>query len=154
MVHPNDGLRPQINLPVLLLHSRKMKGYTLHHTTALPLHALTVSLPIQYNTRLNRFTILSFIWEIQWENSRVNPIPWVRKTVGQHTSEKNFSGALPLNPHFSRALPSIPRVSGALPTNPHVSGVFPPNPLFRGAARNLKEGGMSVQYTWVTNRTE
>ena len=33
-----------------------------------------------------------------WENSRVNPIPWVRNTVGQHTSQKKISGAPPPNP--------------------------------------------------------
>ena len=32
-------------------------------------------------------TMLSFIAEIPWENTMVNPIPWVRKTVGQHTSQ-------------------------------------------------------------------
>ena len=48
---------------------------------------------LQYNTILSHFTMLSFIGEIQWENSRVNPIPWVCKTVGQHISQKKFFGA-------------------------------------------------------------
>ena len=42
--------------------------------------------------------MLYFIGEIQWENSRVNPIPWIRKTVGQHISPKKFSVAPPPNP--------------------------------------------------------
>ena len=50
--------------------------------------------------------MLSFIREIQWENSGVNPIPWVQKN--------------------------------GWPT--HI-----PNP---------KAGGMSVQYTWGTNKIE
>ena len=42
--------------------------------------------------------MIYFIGEIPWENTTASPIPWVRKTVGQHTSQKNFSGAPPLNP--------------------------------------------------------
>ena len=42
--------------------------------------------------------MLYFIGEIQWENSKVNPIPWVRNTVGEHTSQKKFLGAPPPNP--------------------------------------------------------
>ena len=70
------------------------------HPAAKPLHFLFMlshSL-FQYNTILSHFTMLSFIGEIQWENPRVNPIPWVCKTVGQHTSQKKFSGAPPPNP--------------------------------------------------------
>ena len=67
-----------------------------------PLHFLfTLSQSLfQYNTipYIVAFTMLSFIGEIQWENSRVNLIPWVRKTVGQHTSQKNFSGVPPPKP--------------------------------------------------------
>ena len=33
MVHPNNGLCPQRNLPVLLLQSKKMKGYALQQNT-------------------------------------------------------------------------------------------------------------------------
>ena len=46
MVHPNDGLRPQRNLLVLLLHSRKMKGYTLQQnrcTSSSHSHSLSSS---------------------------------------------------------------------------------------------------------------
>ena len=67
----------------------------------IPLHFLfTLSQSLfQYNTIPYLVVLmLSFIGEIQWENSRVNPIPWVRKTIGQHTSQKNFSGAPPPNP--------------------------------------------------------
>ena len=72
------------------------------HPAAKSLHflfKLSQSL-FQYNTNtiLSRFTMLSFIGEIQWENPMVNPIPWVHKTIGQHTSQKKFLGALPLNP--------------------------------------------------------
>ena len=71
-------------------------------TTALLLHALTVSLPIQYNTIPSWFTMLSFIGEIQWKNSRVNPIPWVRtprqgervyNTPGLQTQLNNISAS-------------------------------------------------------------
>ena len=81
-----------------------MKGYTMQKTVALPLHALTVSLPIQYNSIHSRVKMLYFI----------GGVPWVRNTVGQHTSQKNFLGVLPLNP------------------------------LCWGAALNPKVGGMSV----------
>ena len=37
--------------------------------------------------------MLSFIGEIPWENTMVNPIPWVRKTVDQHIPKK-----IPPNP--------------------------------------------------------
>ena len=63
---------------------------------AKPLHfLLTLSRSLSHNHRdclqchnaiHSHVTMLSFIREIQWENSRVNPIPWVRNTVGQHTS--------------------------------------------------------------------
>ena len=33
-----------------------------------------------------------------WENTTVSPIPWVHKTVGQDTSQKNFFGTPPPNP--------------------------------------------------------
>ena len=55
---------------------------TCSKTAALPLHALTVSLLIQNNTTHSRVTMLSFIGEIPWENTTVNPLPWVRKHLG------------------------------------------------------------------------
>ena len=43
--------------------------------------------------------MLSFIGEIPWENTTVNPIPWVHKTVCQHKYQKKIlGGAPPLNP--------------------------------------------------------
>ena len=52
---------------------------------------------IQYHTQLY-YNAFSFIGEIPWENTTVNPISWARKTIRQQTSQKNFSGALPQNP--------------------------------------------------------
>ena len=101
-------------------------------TATLPLHALTVSLPIQYNTILSHFTMLSFIGEIQWENSRVNPIPWVRNTVGRHTSQIFFSRAPPPNPYFlGGAAPEPPWLEGAIPECPWLEGIAP-EPQGRG----------------------
>ena len=111
MVHPNDGLHPQRNFPILLLQSRKMKGYTLqknYYTSSSRSHNLS-SNTIQYHTILNHFTMLSFIGKIQWKNSRVNPIPWVYNTVGQHTSQKkNSRGIRPQTPRQGEWLYSTP----------------------------------------------
>ena len=64
------------------------------HLAAKPLHflfTLSQSLfqynTIQYNTIHSRVTMFSFIGEIPWENTTVNPIPWVCKIVGQQTSQ-------------------------------------------------------------------
>ena len=101
-------------LPILLLQSKKMKGYTLQQTIALPLHSLTVYLPIQYNTIHSHVTMLSFIGEIPWENATVNPIPWVCKTVGQHTSQNFFSRAPPWTPSQGEWVYSTPGVQTQL----------------------------------------
>ena len=62
-----------------------------------------------YNAIHSPVTMLSFIREkIPWENTMVNLIPWVRIIVGQHTSQKKFSGAPPPNPRFSGVLPLNP----------------------------------------------
>ena len=61
-------------------------------TAALPLHTLTVSLPIQYNTISIWFTMLCFIGEIPWENTTVKSIQWVLKTISQHTSQTPRKG--------------------------------------------------------------
>ena len=79
--------------------------------TAIPLHflfMLSQSLTesqrlftmLQYNKKpyTDVLQLFSFIGEIPWENTTINPIPWVHKTIGQHTSQKKFSGAPPLNP--------------------------------------------------------
>ena len=44
---------------------------------------------LQYNTipYTTVLQCLSFIGEIPWENTTVNPIPWVYKNVGQKTSK-------------------------------------------------------------------
>ena len=53
-----------------------------------------------YNTIHNHFKMLSFIGEIPWENTTVNPIPWVHKvrervysTFGVQTRLNNISGS-------------------------------------------------------------
>ena len=71
------------------------------------LFMLSQSLPqrlftIQNNTIHSIVTMLSFIAEIPWENTTVNPIPWVHKTVGQQTSQKKF--------YFSFESRSLPRM--------------------------------------------
>ena len=62
------------------------------HPAAKPVHFLfTLSQSLfQYKTipYIVMSPMLSFIGEIPWENTMVNPIPWVRKTVGQHTSPR------------------------------------------------------------------
>ena len=92
MVHPKLGLRPHINCQSFYYCLERWRDTTYSNTVALPLHALTVSLTqsqrlftIKNNTIHSRVTILSFIGEIPWENNTVNPIPWVRKAVGQHS---------------------------------------------------------------------
>ena len=93
MVHPNDGIRPQRNFHSFYYSPERWRDIAYRKTTALPLHTLIVSptqshglFTIQNNTIHNRVTMIYFIEEIPWENTTVNPTPWVRKTVGQHTS--------------------------------------------------------------------
>ena len=91
-----------------LLPSIKIQGYNLQqyrYTSSSCSHGLSHTIieifyyaTIQYNTIISCFTMISFIGEIQWENSRVNPIPWVCNTVRQHTSQKHFLGAPSSNP--------------------------------------------------------
>ena len=87
---------------------------------ALPLHALTVSLTqskrlftmLQYNT-IPYPAVLQcfyFIGEIPWENTTVNPIPWVRKIVGQQTYQNILLGATPPNPKVGEQVYSTPGV--------------------------------------------
>ena len=44
-----------------------------------------------YNIIHNHFIMFYFIGKIPWENTMVNPIPWVCKTVDQRTSQKKIS---------------------------------------------------------------
>ena len=94
VVHPNDGLRPQKNCQSFYYRPERWRDTTCSKTVSLPLHALTISLTQSQIL----FTMLSFIGEIQWENSRVNLIPWVHKTVGHNISQKIFMGGPPPNP--------------------------------------------------------
>ena len=79
VVHPNDGLCPQTNFPVLLFQSRKMKGYALqqnHCTSSSCSHSLSSSTiqcphPVQYSTHIQYHTILNTIQytypvQLQW----------------------------------------------------------------------------------------
>ena len=79
-----------------------MKGYNLQqYRYTLQLVAISLqNTEIVYNTIPYPVVLqcLSFIGEIPWENATVNPIPWVRKMVGQQTSQNIFSGVAPLNP--------------------------------------------------------
>ena len=104
------------------------------------LHALIVSLTqsqrlftmLQYNTIPYTAVLqcFSFIGEIQWENTTVNLIPWVRKNIGQQISPKKISGAPSLNHHFS----------GGFPQTPISRGRFPRTPFFRALPRTLRQG--------------
>ena len=72
---------------------------------AKPLHFLfTLSQSLSHNHRdclqCNNtpcYNAFFYRGKIPWENTTVNP-PWVHITVGQHTSQKKFSGAPPPNP--------------------------------------------------------
>ena len=71
---------------------------------AIPLHFLfTLSQSLSHNHRdclqcyntipyTTVLQCLSFIGEIPWENTTVNPIPWIRKTIGQQTSQTPMLG--------------------------------------------------------------
>ena len=100
MVHPRGAMSTQ-KLAVLYYYTiQQNEGIK---PAANPLHflfTLSQSLShnhiefLQYNT-IPYIAILqcfSFIGEIPWENTTVNPIPWVRKTVGQQTYQKIFFG--------------------------------------------------------------
>ena len=71
---------------------------------------------LQYNTTpyIGILQWFSFIWEIPWENTTINPIPWVRETIGQQTSQKHLSGASPPNPKFIEKVYNKPRVQTQL----------------------------------------
>ena len=126
MVHPNDGLRPQRNFPVLLLQSRKMKGYTLQQnrcTSSSFSHSLSSS-TIQYHIQ-----------------SIYNSLFYRGNTMGKilGLTQYHVSAILLANTHPKKKFRGLYLqtlvFSGALPPNPCVSGKFPPNP---------KVGGMSV----------
>ena len=109
-IHKDEGIQP-----------KRWRDTTYNKTVALPLHALIVSptqsqrlFTIQNNTIHSHVTMLSFIGEIPWENTTVNPIPWVHITVGQHTSPKNSQGLHPRTPKKGEWLYSIPGVQTQL----------------------------------------
>ena len=122
MSSPKGWTTSTKKLPALLLQSKKMKGYTLQQnccTSSSRSHSFSHTITkIVYNTKeyhtQDRVTMIYFIGEIPWVNTTVNPIPWVCKTIGQHTSQKNFLGALPRTPWQGERVYSIPRLQSQL----------------------------------------
>ena len=109
MVHPNDGLRPQRNLSVLLLQSRKMKGYTLQQnrcTSSSCSHNLSSS-TIQYN-------IQSIYNALFYRGNTMGKILGLTQYHGSAIllanirPKKFFRGLLPRTPFFG-VLPRTPR---------------------------------------------
>ena len=122
-----------------------MKGYNLQQhrcTSSSCSHSLSHTITkivyndtIQYNTIQYSFILqcFSFIGEIPWENTTVNSIPWVRKTVGQQTSQIFLSRASPLNP----------RISGSFPLNPKVGEQVYSKPGVKTHLNNISGSGRS-----------
>ena len=102
VVHPNDGLCPQRNFPVLLLQSRKMKGYTLQQnrfTSSSRSHSLYSS-TIQYHIELiynalfyRGNTMGKFLGFTQYHGSAI-------LLANTHPPKKNLGGSAP-EPPFS-----------------------------------------------------
>ena len=96
-VQKDEGIQPATE-PLHFLFTLSQSLFTLlqslshNHTYYLQCYNT-----IQYHTQLY-YNAFSFIGEIPWENTTVNPISWVHKTVRQQTSQKHFSMASPLNP--------------------------------------------------------
>ena len=117
MVHPNNGLCWQRNCQSFYYSPERWRDTTCNKTATLPLHTLIVSLTqsqilfkmLQHNT-IPYTTILqcfSFIGEIPWENTMVNPMRWVQKNVGQQYHGSTIPWVL--NPLF-RGASSNPKV--------------------------------------------
>ena len=99
---------------------QKMKGYNLHKnrcTSSSSSHSLSHTIiEIVYNYIIPCTTVLqcfSYIWEIPWANTTVNPIPWVCKTVVQQTSQKQFIRVFAPETPFLKGVAPKPQIKGS-----------------------------------------
>ena len=109
--HPNDGLRPQRNFPVLLLQSRKMKVYTLQQnrcTSSSRSHSLSSS-TIQYHIQLiynalfyRGNTMGKILGLTQYHGSTI-------LLANTHPPQKKFGGSAPKPPFYRGNCPRTPR---------------------------------------------
>ena len=110
MVHPNDGLCPQRNFQSLYYSPERWRDTPCSKTAALPLHTLTVSLPVQYNTISSWFTMLSFIGEIPWEKILgLTQYHGSAILLANTHPKKKFQGRSPRTPVSQGHCPQTPR---------------------------------------------